>query len=226
MPRPRSLTTRQIAAAALTVIDRDGLPALSMRTVAAELDRRTMALYRYVEDREELECLVVDLALGAVLDRAASEAGSRAGSVTGRAADPVADPVAGPRARLLALLESMREAVGAHPGVLPLAVRHHGGCPSALRWRERLLAALADAGLAGPRRAAALHALVAYVIGALELEHQAAADATPVGPLVPETFPLLAEALAVRAATDPARAFTDGARTVLDGLGLDGLGLD
>ncbi|WP_282203486.1 TetR/AcrR family transcriptional regulator [Kitasatospora fiedleri] len=214
MPRPRSLTTRQIAAAALAVIDRDGLPALSMRTVAAELDRRTMALYRYVEDREEVECLVVDLALGPVLDRAARE--------------PAAPS---PRARLLALLDLMREAVGAHPGVLPLAVRHHSGCLPALRWRERLLEALADAGLDAPRRAAALHALVAYVIGELELEHQAAAAAAaaagtaagPGGPLVPETFPLLSAALAARAATDPAHAFTDGARTVLDGLGI-GLG--
>ncbi|MFC8720160.1 TetR/AcrR family transcriptional regulator [Kitasatospora sp. NPDC057198] len=206
MPRPRSLTTRQIAAAALTVIDRDGLPALSMRTVAAELDRRTMALYRYVEDREELECLVVDLALGPALDRA---------TATG----PVGPPA--PRDRLLALLESMREAVGAHPGVLPLAVRHHGGCLPVLRWRERLLEALAEAGLDGPRRAAALHALVSYVTGALELEHRAPAATTdPVGPAVPETFPLLAAALATRAATDPARAFADGARTVLDGLGL------
>ncbi|MFB7948910.1 TetR/AcrR family transcriptional regulator C-terminal domain-containing protein [Kitasatospora phosalacinea] len=206
MPRPRSLTTAQIAAAALAVIDRDGLPALSMRTVAAELDRRTMALYRYVEDREELECLVVDLALGSVL-----------GGVPDRAAPPAA--AVGPRARLLVLLELMREAVGAHPGVLPLAVRHHGSCPSALRWRERLLEALADAGLDAPRRAAALHALVSYVIGALELEHQAAV-AAPGGVSVPEAFPLLAAALTARAATDPAHAFADGARTVLDGLGL------
>ncbi|RPE29135.1 TetR/AcrR family transcriptional regulator [Kitasatospora cineracea] len=201
MPRPRSLTTRQIAAAALAVIDRDGLPALSMRTVAAELDRRTMALYRYVEDREELECLVVDLALGPVLDRATR-----------------APAAPSPRTRLLTLLDLMREAVGAHPGILPLAVRHHGNCLPALRWREQLLEALADAGLDAPQRAAALHALVSYVIGELELEHHAAA--APAGPLVPETFPLLSAALAARAATDPARAFTDGARTVLDGLGL------
>ncbi|MFJ5880417.1 TetR/AcrR family transcriptional regulator [Kitasatospora cineracea] len=216
MPRPRSLTTRQIAAAALAVIDRDGLPALSMRTVAAELDRRTMALYRYVEDREELECLVVDLALGPVLDRAPTPVLDRA------TCEPAAPS---PRARLLALLDLMREAVGAHPGVLPLAVRHHGSCLPALRWRERLLEALADAGLDAPQRAAALHVLVAYVTGQLELEHlehQAAAiaGAEAVGPLVPEAFPLLSAALAARAATDPARAFADGVRTVLDGLGL------
>ncbi|MFJ5229912.1 TetR/AcrR family transcriptional regulator [Kitasatospora sp. NPDC088391] len=213
MPRPRSLTTRQVAAAALAVIDRDGLPALSMRTAADELGRRTMALYRYVEDREELECLVVDLALGAVLDRAAPPT-----AAPPTAAPPTAGP-AGPRGRLLALLELLREAVGAHPGVLPLAIRHHAGCLPVLRWRERLLEALAAAGLDGPARAAALHALVSYAIGALEVEHRAAPADGP-GPLVPETFPLLAAALADRAAADPARAFTDGARTLLDGLGL------
>jgi hypothetical protein len=37
--------------AALTVIDRDGLDALSMRAVAAELDVGTMSLYRYIIDR-------------------------------------------------------------------------------------------------------------------------------------------------------------------------------
>jgi hypothetical protein len=48
MPRPRSLSHDRIAAAALAVIDRRGLAALSMRTVAAELGMGTMSLYRYV----------------------------------------------------------------------------------------------------------------------------------------------------------------------------------
>ncbi|RKE17442.1 TetR/AcrR family transcriptional regulator C-terminal domain-containing protein [Streptomyces sp. TLI_171] len=202
MPRPRSLTTRQLAAAALTVIDRDGLPALSMRTVAAELDRRTMALYRYVEDRAELECLVVDLALGTVLDQAA------------RTTPPAAARPVPPRERLLELLQLMREAVGAHPGVLPLVVRHHGGCLPALRWREWLLEALAAAGLDGPHRSAALHALVSYVIGALELEHRPAEDRA--GLAAPDAFPLLAAALP--GAADPRQVYLDGARAVLDGL--------
>ncbi|MFD0664655.1 TetR/AcrR family transcriptional regulator [Thermocatellispora tengchongensis] len=66
MPRPRSLTETEIAAAALAVIDRDGLDALSMRAVAKQLGTGTMSLYRYVEDRAQLETLVVDLVLGSV----------------------------------------------------------------------------------------------------------------------------------------------------------------
>ncbi|MYR02034.1 helix-turn-helix domain-containing protein, partial [Streptomyces sp. SID6139] len=74
MPRPRSLSHDQLAAAALTVLDRDGLAALSMRAVAKELGMSTMALYRYVRDRDELELLVVEFVLAAV-DTGAPDAG-------------------------------------------------------------------------------------------------------------------------------------------------------
>jgi AcrR family transcriptional regulator len=58
MPRRRSLTLRDIATAALAVIERDGLDALSMRSVARELRTGAMSLYRYVDDRRGLEELV------------------------------------------------------------------------------------------------------------------------------------------------------------------------
>lgn len=60
MPRPCSLDHTSIAGAALTVVDREGLSALSMRSLAAELGIGTMSLYRYVTGREEVERLIVD----------------------------------------------------------------------------------------------------------------------------------------------------------------------
>jgi hypothetical protein len=39
MPRPRSLSQTDLAAAALAVIDRDGLAGMSMRSVAHQLPR-------------------------------------------------------------------------------------------------------------------------------------------------------------------------------------------
>jgi AcrR family transcriptional regulator len=45
------------------VIERDGPFGLSMRAVAQELGMGTMSLYRYVQSREQLEALVVDLVL-------------------------------------------------------------------------------------------------------------------------------------------------------------------
>jgi AcrR family transcriptional regulator len=95
MPRPRSLTHAQIAAAALAVIDRAGPDGLSMRAVAGELGVSTMALYRYVEDREHLEGLVADHMLASV--------------------DLSLPPGLSWQERVALLLERMREAVGAHP---------------------------------------------------------------------------------------------------------------
>lgn len=58
-PRP-TLTLEQIVAAAVTLADRDGLGALSMRRVAAELGVGTMTLYRYVPGKGELLDLMLD----------------------------------------------------------------------------------------------------------------------------------------------------------------------
>jgi AcrR family transcriptional regulator len=64
--RPRSLTDAGIAAAALAIIERDGIAGLSMRAVATEMGVGTMSLYRYVDGRDQLEGLVIGLVLDAV----------------------------------------------------------------------------------------------------------------------------------------------------------------
>jgi len=58
-PKP-GLTLERIVAAAVEVADREGLAALSMRKVAAELDVGTMSLYRYVPGKGELLDLMLD----------------------------------------------------------------------------------------------------------------------------------------------------------------------
>lgn len=117
----------------------------------------------------------------------------------------------------------MREAVGAHPGVLPLAVRHHAGCLPALRWAEHVLEALRRAGFDGAGSRSALRTLTSYVIGALETEHRsgphtdmASRTALP----APDAFPLLAAALTGQQ-PDPGHEFLAGAEVVLRGLGID-----
>jgi AcrR family transcriptional regulator len=62
-PRP-ALTLDRIVAAALLIAQTDGLSALSMSRVAAEVDATAMALYRYVGKKDELLTLMVDVALG------------------------------------------------------------------------------------------------------------------------------------------------------------------
>ncbi|MQA85789.1 MAG: TetR family transcriptional regulator [Streptosporangiales bacterium] len=58
-PKP-SLSLDQIVTAAIKVADAEGLGALSMRRVAAELGVGTMSLYRYVPGKGELLDLMLD----------------------------------------------------------------------------------------------------------------------------------------------------------------------
>lgn len=64
--RPR-FTRDQIAATALAIADRDGIDAVSMRRVAAELGAGTMTLYHYVETKDDLLALMDDALMGEVI---------------------------------------------------------------------------------------------------------------------------------------------------------------
>jgi len=63
-PKPAT-SLPAVAGEAIAVADAEGLPAVSMAAVAKRLGLTTMALYRYVESREDLEAAMVDVALGA-----------------------------------------------------------------------------------------------------------------------------------------------------------------
>lgn len=151
MPRPRSLTLAGIADAALAVLDRAGPAGLSMRAVAAELGTSTMALYRYVEDRAELETAVVDHLLAAV-DLALPAAAAWPDQVR-------------------ALMVRVRAAVAAHPHAVPLLLTHRHASPASLRWINTMLGVLTAAGFTGPRRVIAQRSLVSYLLGNLLAQH-------------------------------------------------------
>ncbi|PZG40985.1 TetR family transcriptional regulator [Spongiactinospora gelatinilytica] len=62
-PRP-GLTLPRIVQAAMDVAEAEGLPAVSMSRIAAELGVSTMSLYRYVAAKDELLMLMLDAAAG------------------------------------------------------------------------------------------------------------------------------------------------------------------
>lgn len=203
MPRPRSLTPAQLATAALDVIDRDGLAGLTMRAVAQRLGTSTMALYRYVHDRRELEALVVDLVLGAV---------------------DTTPPPPGPdwRRRIRELVHRVRAAVEAHPGAIPLLPPHRHSSPSLLRWSEAVLGVLAEAGLTGRARAVALRALIGYAIGAIQLAHLgplSGAGTDAMAHLPDGEFPHLADTARHARGIGPDEEFDGGLDLLLRGLG-------
>lgn len=61
-----ALGVAAIVAAGTVVADAEGLAALSMRRVAAELDAAPMSLYRHVRDKDELLLQMMDAAISEV----------------------------------------------------------------------------------------------------------------------------------------------------------------
>ncbi|MFF2777033.1 TetR/AcrR family transcriptional regulator C-terminal domain-containing protein [Streptomyces sp. NPDC058052] len=203
MPRPRSLTPGRLAAAALAVVDRDGLAALSMRTAAKELGMSPMGLYRYVTDRDELELLVVDRILGEV--------------------DTTPPPGDAPwPERVEVMAGRLRDAVARHPEAVPLTLAHRHRAAGGLRWSETVLAILTGAGIDGPRRVVALRALHAYVSGAIQLEHRgplAGPGTAAIAALPGDRFPLLTATARDAGGVAPDEEFLGGLRMLLRGLG-------
>jgi AcrR family transcriptional regulator len=65
-PRERALSREAIAKAALEIVDREGLDAMTMRSVAQALGTGAASLYAHVTSKEELLELVIDGVIGEV----------------------------------------------------------------------------------------------------------------------------------------------------------------
>ena len=200
MPRPRSLTDDQLTGAALAVIDRDGLAALTMRAMAKELGMATMGLYRYVSDREALEVLVVDRIFRSV---------------------ECTLPDVSWQDRIRLLLDRIRTAVAKHPAVVPLVLRHRQASTGSLQAIETMLAALSDGGLTGVDRVIAQRTLIGFLLGFLQNEHYAALSGPgtiSMAELSPQQFPHLAETAALARTVAADTEFHRGLDIVLRGL--------
>jgi AcrR family transcriptional regulator len=139
-PRPR-LSPERIAGAAIRVADTEGLEALSMQRVAAELGCAPMSLYNHVPNKDALLELMVDTAAGEP--------------------PPAAD---GPHWRegVLTWTDALWRTLRRHPWVLRAPVEHAPLGPRNLAWFDRLVGHLLTAGLAhGEAVSAALHLLSA-----------------------------------------------------------------
>ena len=77
-PKP-GLSLERIVEAGVKVAVSEGLGAVSMSRVAAELGASTMSLYRYVAAKDELLALMMDAALGPPPDDIVPDGGWRAG---------------------------------------------------------------------------------------------------------------------------------------------------
>lgn len=201
MPRPRSLTTADLAAAALAVLDRDGSSALTMRAVAKELGMATMALYRYVRDRDELEVLVADQVFAAI--------------------DTTLPDGPDWRERVTVLLDNIRDGFSAHPAAVPIVLRRRQSAVESLRVMETMLAVLTEGGFTGRARVIAQRTLIAFLIGYLQNKHYAplpGQGTMALAELPPEQYPHLAQTAGQAKGMSADDEFRGGVEIVLRGL--------
>jgi AcrR family transcriptional regulator len=198
------LSRERIVEAALGVVARDGLDALSMRRLAQELDVWPMSVYRYFRDKEELLDAVVD----------------------GATDDVVAVPGAGGwREQIVELLRQARAALGVEAGGLGPRFARAMLTPGALRMSEAGVQILRDAGLEPDEAAVAWRALCGYALGFAAFDDAAAPGEaerrarSALAGLPPDEYPALIEAAdGFAAALGGPEGLDYGLERMLDGL--------
>ncbi|MEV6034517.1 helix-turn-helix domain-containing protein [Nonomuraea sp. NPDC052116] len=124
--RPPKISRAEIVAAALRVIEEDGVGALTMRRLAREVGSTAMAIYHHVRDKEELLLLLLD-------DYAAGI--------------PRPELPEEPRERVVAAAMAMHEAVSGCPWVVDVLRADDLMSVGALWYPERIVDAAVRAGL-------------------------------------------------------------------------------
>jgi AcrR family transcriptional regulator len=209
-PAKAPLSEAAIVDAALAIARTDGLAAVTMRRVAAELDTGAASLYVYVRNRDEL--------LRAMLDRVA-------GAIPLVKPDPKRW-----RKQLLALLDGFREGLETYPGLATVLPEEPLATDSALASLENLLGLMVAGGIAPQDAAWACDILMLIVTAtANEADVRKSAGiqfdddfverlrATFAG-MPPEEYPNIVSHADALVAGDGTQRFHFGIETFLDGL--------
>lgn len=188
------LSRERVLSAALALVDRDGLKALSMRRLGAELGVEAMSLYHHVPTKDALLDGLVELVL--------------------RHCEPPAFDGAW-RSTLAAYAHSLRATLLAHPELLPLIASRPAVTPDTLRPVEQGVRMLVDAGFPLGHALDALNTLSIFAIGHATSE-------VAIGPESPTpdltAFPLLATAARTGQGTDDEARFHFAVEALLTGL--------
>lgn len=158
-PRKR-LSLEIVLAGAVALIDRNGVRALSMRSLGRELGVEAMALYRYVPNFEALLDAVVNQVVDAMLDDLQVHA----------------QPDNDWRAFLTQQAHGVRSIAVDKPQVFPLIATRTPSAPwirpplRSLRWVEEFLVGLLERGFAEAGATAAYRSFTSFLLGNLLLE--------------------------------------------------------
>lgn len=210
-----TLTREQIVSAAMAIVDRDGLDALSMRRLATELNVGTMSLYYHVPDKSVL----YDLILEAVMDD---------WDMSGD------DPNAPAEERMMTMAWALRRALMAHPHAVPIALGRPLRTAGQLRPIEKMLGILFEVGVSPTDAMMSVEVIGHFVFGssmayanhlASNEGHEPTAEEAFAG-ITPEEFPNLMRAAQEADHVGWDSSFEAGMRALVTGLVLNRIASD
>lgn len=204
--RTRGLSRDRIVAAAIELVEAEGLGALSMAKLAERLGCGTMSLYRHVANKDELLTFMLS---------------------TAPDPPPLPEEPSDWRGALSDWAAGLWDVYHRHPWVLQTAATGPPLDPGQLAWLDAGLGALGATGLTERDKLAAVMAVLHYVRGAAALDIEAAAEGPDYSALLRrllegDRFPALAAAVAAGvfddADDDHLADFRSGLGQLLDGI--------
>ncbi|MCC9306233.1 TetR/AcrR family transcriptional regulator [Kitasatospora sp. RB6PN24] len=221
------LSRPRVLRAAIDLVDREGLAALTMRSLATDLGVEPMALYRYADGKQALLDGMVEAFYAEVNDLLRADA-----EVPPPSTDEAGD--GGWRAALHRIARAFCQVADAHPAVFPLVATRPLSLPLArrplpmLQLNEQVLALLDRAGLDDRATLRLYRAVVGWVIGYLLVDKRQVID-NPEEPepllrlglhrLPAEQYPRLRALAALLVEHDPEAELAAGLDILLDRLG-------
>lgn len=209
MARPRTplLSRGKIVAAALALVDAEGLAALSTRRLAAELGVSGPSLYNHFATKEA----ILDAAADTVIAKV--DVSMFAPAAEGGAADW--------RQALLDWGRSYRAALSTHPNIVPFLAVGPGLRPAGLRMADTVFGAMVRAGWP-PAQATRIGAMMRYFVTGSALGSFAGGFVGDAHVYDPADYPHLGQAHLLARNRDRVDegAFEAGLRALLDGLAL------
>lgn len=172
-PSRRPLSKDRVVQAAIDLADREGLDALTMRRLGAELGVQAMSLYKHVPNKDRLLDALVEEVVGAIELPDSELAWKEAMRLRARSA---------------------RQVLSRHTWALGLLESRGANGPASMRYVDAVLGCLRSAGFSVPDSAHAFWLLDNYVYG--QVLHEASTSAPPTDEsAVPDLsgFPHLAE---------------------------------
>jgi TetR/AcrR family transcriptional regulator, tetracycline repressor protein len=147
--RPRSsLSTEQLIATAVDIVNAEGADALSIRRLAAACEVTPMAIYRHVRDKDELLDRVVEQVVAGTLPAILASDG------------PWYE-------RVWHLFHLMRDHFLRHPGVAAICVMRPTPVTAVARFYDAVIAALLDSGCSADQAIHVFDTLLLFTFGSV-----------------------------------------------------------